>query len=111
MYSKLNKSDIASVIQFFDSVKNNNDTIYEINEREINLLGYQLLKENNINEAIEVFKKNTEAFPSSSNTFESLGEAYMKGGSNELAIASFKKALEIDPKNPDAIQMMKQLVK
>jgi CubicO group peptidase (beta-lactamase class C family) len=111
MYKKLNESDIASVIQFFDSVKNINDPNYEINEREINLLGYQLLYENKINEAIEVFKKNTETFPSSSNTFESLGEAYMKEGNNKLAITSFKKALEIDPKNPDALKLLKQLSK
>lgn len=111
MYIKLRKSDIGHVVQFFDSVKKSNDTLYDINENEINLLGYQLLQENRINEAIEVFKKNTETFPSSSNAYKSLGESYISYGKQELAILSFKKSLEIDPKNSDLAQMMKPLVR
>jgi CubicO group peptidase (beta-lactamase class C family) len=111
MYKLLNVSGTGTELQFYDSLKNINDTTYDFSESEINLLGYKLLEENKISDAIEVFKRNTEAFPTSSNTYESLGEAYMKRGDNELAITSFKKALEIDPKNSDAIQMMKQIVR
>jgi hypothetical protein len=44
-------------------------------ERELNALGYQLLRGNQIDDAIRVFELNVEAYPRSSNSYDSLGEA------------------------------------
>jgi cytochrome c-type biogenesis protein CcmH/NrfG len=42
--------------------------------------GYDLMQENHLPEAIDVLKLDVQLFPSSANGYDSLGEAYMKGG-------------------------------
>ncbi|MFC2086137.1 S41 family peptidase [Bacteroidota bacterium] len=75
----------------------------------LNKLGYSLIAEDNINLAIEVFKKNTEIHPESSNTYDSLGEAYMLNNNKEPAIKNYKKSLELNPNNINAKKMLKKL--
>ena len=66
-------------------------------ENEINAYGYQLLGGGNKVKAIEVFVLNTNRFPKSANTWDSLGEAYFNNGDTKNAIASFKRSLSLDP--------------
>jgi tetratricopeptide (TPR) repeat protein len=70
-----------------------------------------LLQRHRTADAIAILKLNVEEFPKSANAHEDLGEAYEKGGQKELAIASYKKALEIDPKNEDAKTRLSELQK
>jgi len=65
----------------------------------INILGYMLLQEEKIALAIQVFEFNNKLHPSSANTYDSLGDAYFANGDDELAILSFNKSLELNPKN------------
>lgn len=70
----------------------------------MNLLGYQHLQAGDTKAAIELFKLNTEVFPGSANTWDSLGDAYLAAGENELALNASKKAIELlatDPANED----------
>ena len=62
-------------------------------------MGYNLLNDNQLNQSIEVFKLNTALFPSSSNVYDSLGEAYAKAGNKELAVKAYEKSIELNPKN------------
>ncbi len=52
---------------------------------------------------------NVEAYPKSSNVYDSLGEAYMDEGEKPLAIANYQKSLELNPKNHGAVLMLKKL--
>jgi tetratricopeptide (TPR) repeat protein len=67
------------------------------------------LREKKVQDAIEIFKLNVELYPGHANGYDSLGEAYMSCGENELAIKNYKKSLEIDPQNDNAVQMLKKL--
>ncbi len=58
---------------------------------------------------IEIFKLNGEAFPQSSNVYDSLGEAYMINGDKELAIKNYEKSVELNPQNTGGIEMLKKL--
>jgi Flp pilus assembly protein TadD len=51
-----------------------------------------------------------EAFPSSWNVYDGLGEAFMKNGNKELAIENYKKSLQLNPGNSNAEEMLKKLV-
>jgi len=68
-------------------------------EADVNNLGYQLLGGGKIDDAIEVFKKNTELYPESWNVWDSLAEGYMNNGDKQLAIDYYKKALSMAPEN------------
>jgi len=68
-------------------------------EVDVNNLGYQLLGGGKIDDAIEVFNKNTELYPDSWNVWDSLAEGYMNKGEKQLAIDYYKKALGMAPEN------------
>jgi len=83
---------------------------YNISEADINELGYQLLREDLVKEAIEIFKLNVAEYPKSWNVYDSLGEAYMKNGDKELAIKNYEKSLELNPENENGKMMLKKLL-
>jgi tetratricopeptide (TPR) repeat protein len=64
-------------------------------EADINTLGYQYLGSNQIDKAIQTFKKNVEDYPESWNTYDSLGEGYAAKGETKLAVEYYKKAYDM----------------
>lgn len=78
-------------------------------ETTLNNLGYRLIQKDRLKDAIEVFKLNTEAYPQAFNTYDSLAEAYMLNGDKELAVQNYKKSLELNPKNTNAVRMLEKL--
>jgi tetratricopeptide (TPR) repeat protein len=73
------------------------DAMATATEAELNVYGYQLIGQNEIDKAIEVFTVNTERNPKSANAFDSLGEAYATKGDKTNAIKNFKKSLTLNP--------------
>ncbi len=71
-------------------------------EAEMNRLGYGLLSKGAIEDALILFKLNTQEYPQSANTWDSLGEAYSKIPDKENTIACYEKALQIDPDYPNS---------
>jgi CubicO group peptidase (beta-lactamase class C family) len=80
-----------------------------ISEAAINGTGYQVLALKKTSDAIRIFQLNVELHPGSSNTYDSLGEAYMANGEKELAIKNYEKSLELNAKNNNAVEMLKRL--
>ena len=81
----------------------------EISEDAINATGYQALVLKKTADAIRIFELNVELHPASSNTYDSLGEAYMANGEKELAIKNYEKSLELNARNNNAVEMLKKL--
>jgi hypothetical protein len=71
-------------------------------ESDMNSTGYQLLGRGEIREAIKAFTVNAEAYPASWNVWDSLAEACMVGGDNELALRYYRKSVELNPGNQGA---------
>jgi tetratricopeptide (TPR) repeat protein len=80
-------------------------------EAELNAYGYQLLNQGEFDKAIHIFAINTERFPESANTWDSLGEGYAIKGDNENAIKNFKKSLTLNPSEGVKANSMKYLKK
>lgn len=78
-------------------------------EADINRLGYSLLNAKRFQDAIAIFTINTTAYPTSANTYDSLGEAYMLAGNREEAIKSYKAALKIDPNFGSSLDALRRL--
>lgn len=64
--------------------------------RPLNKLGYALIKNNQLDQAISIFITNTNIFPDEPNTFDSLADAYEKAGNKEKAILNYEKVLALD---------------
>ena len=78
-------------------------------ENVVNAKGYDLMREKQLKEAIEVFRLNVFAFPRSANAYDSLGEAYLEFGDKKLASENYRKSLELDPENENAREVLKRL--
>jgi len=70
-------------------------------ENLINQMGYQYLFDNKPEEAIAVFKANVERYPGSANPYDSLAEAYERGGRLDLAEPLYDKARMLGEQNND----------
>ncbi len=66
-------------------------------ENELNLYGYQVMNNGQIDKAIEIFILNTQRHPESANVWDSLGEAYFNKGDKKNAAINFKKSLSLNP--------------
>lgn len=74
-----------------------------LDEKTLTYLGYDLLKEGLKKEAIEIFKLCVAEYPFSSNTYDSLAEAYAKNGDKELARQYYLKVLALRPDKKEAV--------
>lgn len=104
----VDKGIAAGIAQYRD-LKAKESATYNFAEAELNQLGYRFLRSGKPREAIEIFKLNVEAYPQSFNTYDSLGEAYVAVNERELAKQSYKKSLELNPNNTNAVAILKTL--
>jgi CubicO group peptidase (beta-lactamase class C family) len=72
-------------------------------------VGYGMLLSGKHADAQKMLKAHLELFPDDADAHDNLGEAYFKAGSKQEAIASFKRCLELDPKNTHAVEMLEKL--
>jgi tetratricopeptide (TPR) repeat protein len=84
---------VSEIIADKSSFKNDEHST----EADINIIGYRLMADKKLEQAIEVFKLNTELFPESFNTWDSLGEAYAAAGKKTEAIENYEKSLKLNP--------------
>lgn len=78
-------------------------------EEDLTTWGYSYLEKNEIQKAIEVFRLNVLLNPEGWNTYDSLGEAYLKAGNKDEAIKNYKKSLDLNPKNENAKKVLEKL--
>ncbi|MFH1194788.1 MAG: serine hydrolase [bacterium] len=109
LFELIEDEGIQSAVETYKQIKEHEAESFFFSENELNGLGYYLLKNEKFGEAIEVFELNIEAYPNSGNVYDSMGEAYMKKGDNELAIVNYKKSLELSPGNGNAKKMLAKL--
>ena len=80
-------------------------------ENDLNWLGYELLKQDSLSDALLVFQTIVKEHPDSSNAYDSLGDALAQGGRTREAIAAFAKVVQLDPKASAAQEKLESLRK
>jgi CubicO group peptidase (beta-lactamase class C family) len=81
----------------------------EASPAHLNRLGYLLLREKRVDDAVAVFEANVALYPTDANAYDSLAEGYLSAGRREAAITNYRKSLELDPKNENAARALKRL--
>lgn len=71
----------------------------QFEEADINRWGYSLVAQERLQPALNVFLLNTQLFPDSANTYDSLAEANWLLGNIDAAISGYKKVLKMQPDN------------
>ena len=106
-YDKSNS--VEKTIKFIKSeIKKGGKSEYNVSESGINNFGYELMNAGKAEEALKIFKLNTELYPKGWNTFDSYGECLLKLNKKEEALKAYKKSLELNPKNETARRVLKE---
>ena len=108
-FEMLSAGKIDQALDAYRQIKKEQPDNAAVDEARINGLGYGFLRVKKLPEAIAYFKLNTEFYPQSWNAYDSLAEAYLANGDNELAIANYKKSLALNPGNTNATNVLKKL--
>lgn len=77
-------------------------------DAEVNKLGYELLTKHKEQDALKIFKLNTELYPKSFNAFDSYGECLLQLGKKKEALKAYKKSLQLNPENDNARKILEQ---
>jgi tetratricopeptide (TPR) repeat protein len=105
-YCSKSKS-IETILNFLKiEIQNGYNSKYNINETILNDYGYELMSANRNEDALEIFKLNTEVYPNSYNAFDSYGECLLKLNKKKEGIKAYKKSLKLNPKNKNATEIL-----
>lgn len=103
----IEEKGIDAGISHYNSIKDSES--YNLSEREMNNIGYQLMGSDKVEEANKVFQLIIKEFPTSSNAYDSFGESLMKLDKNDLAIENYRKSVALNPNNQNGIDFLKKL--
>jgi len=109
---ELDSLTINEFICFYNNIKTLQSNIYDVgNETTLNSIGYYLMSNQRLDDAIEIFNLNIQLFPVSSNVYDSMGEAFYNQGNLKSAILNYNKSFELNPQNINAKQMIEKITK
>ncbi len=94
-------------IAFYEQNKSND--FYIIDEREMNVVGYNMKQKDQMDAALAMFQLNIQTFPYSSNTYDSYAELLMHMGEKQDAIENYKKSVRLNPNNENGFNMLHSL--
>lgn len=77
-------------------------TSYGFGEDQLNNLGYAFISAGQLDLALAILRKNTDAFPDAYNTWDSLGEVERMLGDRAGALRHFSRSLELNSENDNA---------
>jgi hypothetical protein len=109
MSATIDSSGIDEAAKQYYSLKATQPTVYNFDEPELEKLGYKFIKAKKFKEALRLFQLNVEAYPKSSNAYDSLGEAYMGTSDKATAILNYQKSIQLDPRNTHPGKMLKKI--
>jgi len=100
---------IEKSVERYYELRGEESCTYAFDESHLSTLGYFLLSLGKVREAKEIFRLNMEVYPDSSNVYDSYAEACTISGDRRDAIVNYKKSLELDPGNQNAVEKLKML--
>ncbi len=101
-----------TLIDLLDSISNNQvqfENQFELEEFDINTVGYRLMEAKRYTEATALFNFNIMLYPYSWNVYDSIGELFLKQGEFIDAENYYKKSLLLNPKNSSAEIALKKI--
>lgn len=107
LWKRLEKQGYANLEALARNLQSSDAT--KLDESSLNTWGYQLVAQKKRKKAVQVFTLNTQFFPESANTFDSLAEAYWLLGHSNRAIELYKKVLQLQPENNNAKNQLKKI--
>ena len=102
--------DARDVIQSLVHKYQDDPDITTTIETRLNAAGYAAAFANDLDRSQMILGLNTELFPNSANTWDSLAEIALYKGDRERALELYRKALEVDPNFTNATQQIEKIL-
>ena len=109
LFQTIQQRGVEAAVAQYHKLKTTQPRAYDFSENELIVLGYRLIRMKKYTDAIAIFKLSVVTYPRSYNTYDSLADGYVANADNQLAIQNYRKALELNPKDMNAIEMLKKL--
>jgi len=109
LYNEFKSNGIDATIKLYENLRMIKESNFDFREQQLNSLGYRIMTETFVKEAIKIFELNVQQFPESGNVFDSLGEGYMMDKQIDKSIEYYKLSIEKNPDNPNAKEMIELL--
>lgn len=106
VYEAVSERGLDAGLEEFDAMKAAGK---ELSAAVLNTVGYMLLKEGRVDDAIAIFGHNIGVFPEAGDLYDSLGEAYATKGERTLAVKNYEIALKHNPDNVNALEILRHL--
>ncbi|NIM99874.1 MAG: serine hydrolase [candidate division Zixibacteria bacterium] len=108
-YEYLMAGELDKAIESYKAIQRADSSNYSVSYERIYGLGEALWFKRKYEEAIALLIVNTELYPNSENAFRELAVAYLQIGNKELAIESYERLLELDPRNRSVAEKLRKL--
>jgi len=105
----LEEGKFEEAAELYRKLRKKNPADIYVSENRFNRLGYRYMGKKMFEQALVIFKLNTEFYPGSANCYDSLAEAYMNIGDDKNAVKNYKKSLELNPQNLNAKSMLNKM--
>jgi hypothetical protein len=105
----LEQEGLEAAIESYRQFKNDPQHRFEDTGPETGTLGWQLMKNRKVTEAIAVFTLMAESYPERWRPQYYLGEVYKIIGQDTTAIDHYRRSLRINPDNPVVLQKLNEL--
>ena len=105
----LEREGLEAAIGAYRQFKNDPQRRFEDTGPETGTLGWQLMKERKVREAIAVFTLMAESYPDRWRPQYYLGEVHKIIGQDTTAVDHYRQSLRINPDNPVVLQKLKEL--
>jgi CubicO group peptidase (beta-lactamase class C family) len=90
------ENGVGQAIADYHRIKTERPQDFRVEEQELNVLGYQLLWADRVEDAAAILKLAVEEYPNSANVYDSYGDALVAKGDTANALANFRKAFAMD---------------
>jgi len=109
LFQVFSEKGVDAACSTFYELKEEHSRYLELNELLLNQRGYQFLEAGEVTRAISIFTICVALFPDSWNGYDSLGEAYLAAGEIEQAKTNYRKSLQLNPNNANAVAKLTEL--
>ena len=90
------QSGAAHAVAQYEHFKAHRSDEFRFAEEDLNILGYELLWAERVEDAVAILRLNAQQYPTSANVHDSYGDALFAVGDKSGALENFRKALAID---------------